>query len=343
MISVSFYNRKTHRPHRSGISFLFLFFELTIYNKISSSFAQNGLVIGEDLGKLGFLNIDLVRFVAILKVGEEAFSICSMSQLYSFSTIFSEDCSWFASNVLLQNSYIQHRTKISLMVRFISTLCIQVICLSSCDVFKSIAQVASAEQTISQDELEGVASAPCKYGYFSVPSEFGEWFLGNAAIKIVVPSERVIDKTRNIPVVNNAVARAMENFESMNRAAEDAGEAKEVFKEVIQNITFQDVVQILNGEDNAATQFLRTMLVNPHDRFYPIVDNSMSKNVDQAWSRVTGLYNQHVGGEIETDLNAYITNKALDGLFYLIAEEEAKIRKDPMHRVTEILQKVFGN
>lgn len=174
-------------------------------------------------------------------------------------------------------------------------------------------------------------------------------FLGNAAIKIVVPSEvqRVIDKTRNIPLVNNAVAGAVERFEeSMNRAAEDAaGEAKEVFKVVIQNITFQDVVQILNGEDDAATQFLKdNARQSLYDRFYPIIDNSMSKkNVNQTWSQVTGLYNQHVGGEIETDLNAYITNKALNGLFYLIAEEEAKIRKDPMHRVTEILQKVFGN
>ena len=100
------------------------------------------------------------------------------------------------------------------------------------------------------------------------------------------------------------------------------------FLRVIQNITFQDVVQILNGEDNAATQFLEdNARQSLHDRFYPIVDNSMSKkNVDQTWSRVTGLYNQHIG-EVETDLNAYVTNKALDGLFYLIAEEEAKIRR----------------
>lgn len=239
------------------------------------------------------------------------------------------------------------------MVRFISTLCIpMIICLSSCDVFKSIAQVTSAEQTtLSQDEIRrGLREAlhiSTDTSVYQASAVNG--FLGNAAIKIVVPSEaqRVIDKTRNIPVVNNAVARAMENFEeSMNRAAEDAaGEAKEVFKEVIQNITFQDVVQILNGDDDAATQFLENNARQSlYDRFYPIVDNSMSKkNVDQTWSQVTGLYNQHVGGEIETDLNAYITNKALDGLFYLIAEEEAKIRKDPMHRVTEILQKVFGN
>ena len=239
------------------------------------------------------------------------------------------------------------------MVRFISTLCIpMIIYLASCDVFKSIAQVASSEQTtLSQDEIRmGLREAlhvSTDTSVYQASSVNG--FLGNAAIKIVVPSEvqRVIDKTRNIPLVNNAVAGAVERFEeSMNRAAEDAaGEAKEVFKEVIQNITFQDVVQILNGEDDAATQFLKdNARQSLYDRFYPIIDNSISKkNVDQTWSQVTGLYNQHVGGEIETDLNAYITNKALNGLFYLIAEEEAKIRKDPMHRVTEILQKVFGN
>ena len=239
------------------------------------------------------------------------------------------------------------------MVRFISTLCIpMVISLSACDVFKSIAEVASVEQTaLSQEEIRRGLREALHVSTDTSVNRAGavNGFLGNAAIKIVVPIEaqRVIDKTRNIPVVNNAVARAMGNFEeNMNRAAEDAaGEAKEVFKEVIQNITFQDVLQILNGEDNAATVFLENNARQSlYDRFYPIVDNSMSKkNVDQTWSQVTGLYNQHVGGEIETDLNKYITDKALDGLFYLIAEEEAKIRKDPMHRVTEILQKVFGN
>tara|TARA_B100000963_G_scaffold361223_1_gene395599 strand:- start:1395 stop:2123 length:729 start_codon:yes stop_codon:yes gene_type:complete len=239
------------------------------------------------------------------------------------------------------------------MARFIPIICIPVIIsLSACDVFKSIAEAASVEQTtLSQEEIRrGLREALHVSTDTSVyKASTINGFLGNAAIKIIVPSEaqRIIDKTRNIPVVNNAVAHAVENFEkSMNRAAEDAaGEAKVVFKEVIQNITFQDVVQILNGENNAATKFLENNARQSlYDRFYPIVDNSMSKkNVDQTWSQVTGLYNQHVGGEIETDLNSYITNKALDGLFYLIAEEETKIRKDPLHRVTEILQKVFGS
>ena len=239
------------------------------------------------------------------------------------------------------------------MARFISTMCIPILLsLSACDVFKSITGMTSVEQTaLSQEEIRsGLREALHISTDTSVTKASAlDGYLGNAAIKILVPSEaqRVIDKTRNIPLVNNAVARAVERFEeSMNRAAEDAaGEAKEVFKEVIQNITFQDVVQILNGEDNAATRFLEdNARQSLYDRFYPIVDNSMSKkNVDQTWSRVTGLYNQHIGGEVETDLNAYITNKALDSLFYLIAEEEAKIRKDPMHRVTEILQRVFGS
>lgn len=239
------------------------------------------------------------------------------------------------------------------MARFISTMCIPILLsLSACDVLKSITGMTSVEQTaLSQEEIRsGLREAlHISTDTSVIKASALDGYLGNAAIKILVPSEaqRVIDKTRNIPLVNNAVARAVERFEeSMNRAAEDAaGEAKEVFKEVIQNITFQDVVQILNGEDNAATQFLENNARQSlYDRFYPIVDNSMSKkNVDQTWSQVTGLYNQHVGGEIETDLNEYITNKALDGLFHLIAEEEGKIRKDPVHRVTEILQKVFGS
>ena len=239
------------------------------------------------------------------------------------------------------------------MIRLIWPLCLLlVLSLSACNVFQSIAQVPAIDQnSLSQEEIRrGLKEALHVSTDTSVTKANAvNGFLANEAIKVAIPEEaqHVIEKTRKIPIVNKAVARVMDDFEeSMNRAAEDAaGEAKEVFKEVIQNITFQDVVQILNGEDDAATQFLENNARQSlYDRFYPIIDNSMSKkNVDQTWSQVTGLYNQHVGGEIETDLNAYITNKALDGLFYLIAEEEAKIRKDPMHRVTEILQKVFGN
>ena len=238
------------------------------------------------------------------------------------------------------------------MTRLIWPLCLLLmLSLSACNVFQSIAQVPTIDQNShSQEEIRrGLKEALHVSTDTSVRKASAvNGFLANEAIKIAVPEEaqRVIEKTRKIPIVNKAIARVMENFEeNMNRAAEDAaGDAKEVFKEVIQNITFQDVVQILNGEDNAATQFLENNARQSlYDRFYPIVDNSMSKkNIDQTWSQVTGLYNQHVGGEIETDLNKYITDKALDGLFYLIAEEEAKIRKDPMHRVTEILQKVFG-
>tara|TARA_Y100000385_G_scaffold289035_1_gene357281 strand:- start:1810 stop:2496 length:687 start_codon:yes stop_codon:yes gene_type:complete len=227
-----------------------------------------------------------------------------------------------------------------------------IICLSACDVFQSIAQAPTIDRSsLSQEEIKrGLKEALHVSTDTSVTKASAiNGFLANEAIKIAVPEEaqRVIEKTKKIPIVNKAIARVMESFEeSMNRAAEDAaGEAMVVFKEVIQNITFQDVLQILNGEGDAATQFLEdNARQSLYDRFYPIVDNSMSKkNVDQTWSQVTGLYNQHVGGEIETDLNTYITNKALDGLFYLIAEEEAKIRKDPMHQVTEILQKVFGS
>ena len=239
------------------------------------------------------------------------------------------------------------------MIRLIWPLCLLlVLSLSACNVFQSIAQVPAIDQnSFSQEEIRrGLKEALHVSTDTSVTKASAvNGFLANEAIKIAIPEEaqRVIEKTRKIPIVNKAVARVMEDFEErMNRAAEDAaGEAKEVFKEVIQNITFQDVVQILNGEENAATVFLENNARESlYSRFYPIVDQSMSKkNVDQTWTQVTGFYNQHVGGEVETDLNAYITNKALDGLFYLIAEEEAKIRKDPMHRVTDILQKVFGN
>jgi hypothetical protein len=90
--------------------------------------------------------------------------------------------------------------------------------------------------------------------------------------------------------------------------------------------------------------FLKTMLRPAlYNAFRPIIEDKISEvGADNIWSQVTTSYNTLSGNQVNTDINDYVTNKALDGIFLLIAKEEKKIREDPLHRVTELLQKVFG-
>ena len=133
---------------------------------------------------------------------------------------------------------------------------------------------------------------------------------------------------------------------SMNRAAERAApHARDIFWDAITKMTFTDAKQILEGRDNEATIYFRN---KTGDRltaaFTPIVHDAMAE------VGVTRIY-QDLDKKMKTipfadqfrfDLDQYVTGKALDGLFFMLAAEERKIRNDPQARVTEILRKVFG-
>lgn len=171
-------------------------------------------------------------------------------------------------------------------------------------------------------------------GYFKDPE-----------IKIIMPDEAkaVEEKLRILgqdKLVDNAI-------ESMNRAAEDAATAaKDIFIAAIKELTLQDVMNILNGEDNAATRYLedhtRNKLV---EKFKPIIKASLEKvGATKHWNSVFTYYNKlPLVKKVNPDLDDYVTNKAIDGLFVQIEKEEMEIRKDPAARVTDILKKVFGN
>lgn len=186
-------------------------------------------------------------------------------------------------------------------------------------------------------------------------------YFKNAAIKIVFPKEAEnIQKILELPMVNTVGKPLLDGLElKMNRAAEKAAPvAKDIFVNAITNLTFTDAINILKGGDNAATLYLRKQADSTlYKAFYPEVDKAMkSVGADVAWQEVTTQYNTYgdnpvvsaaasVAGlnfaPVNTDISAYTTNKALDGLFHLIAEEEKKIRNDLSHRVTDLLQRVF--
>jgi hypothetical protein len=132
----------------------------------------------------------------------------------------------------------------------------------------------------------------------------------------------------------------------INRAAEDAADdAKDIFVNAIFSMSITDALSILKGADNAASMFLKTKTFDTlKSIFKPKINTSLSAvGATQAWSSVTSTYNAiPLVTPINTDLPEYASIKALDGLFVLIAEEELKIRKDPLARVTDILRKVFG-
>ena len=173
-------------------------------------------------------------------------------------------------------------------------------------------------------------------------------YFANQAIKILLPPEAdlVLNAASFIP----GVSETLNNLEEkLNRAAENAApQAREILVDAILNITITDAINIVNGENDAATQFLRsntqTQIAN---LFKPEIQSSLETvGAQSIWESVATVYNPIAPSlnqpQVDTDLADYTTTKALDGLFHLVAEEEALIREDPVHRVSEILQRVFG-
>ena len=168
-------------------------------------------------------------------------------------------------------------------------------------------------------------------------------YLRNEAIKIIMPAEALkAEKTLRSIGAGALVDKAIL---SMNSAAENAaGQVGEIFLSAIKQMTLSDGLSILRGGDNAATEFLkRTTTTTLMARMKPVIDNSLKQvNADKYWKDVFSKYNMFSQQKVEIDLSNYVTSKALEGMFYNISLQEAKIRKDPAAQVTDILKKVFS-
>jgi hypothetical protein len=164
----------------------------------------------------------------------------------------------------------------------------------------------------------------------------------NRLIRIPLPEK--VQKTEKLLRMAGMGAQ-VDAFElSMNRAAERAApEAKALFVQTIKQMTFADARQILNGRENEATLYFKDKTYQSlSQRFKPLVHTAMAEvGVTNYYQRMTaGLSGLAVGDSL--DLDRYVTGKALDGLFIMLAQEEAKIRNDPAARVTDLLKHVFG-
>jgi hypothetical protein len=192
--------------------------------------------------------------------------------------------------------------------------------------------MSALKEAISIGANNAVKSVSKNDGYF-----------GNQAIKILMPEKikMIADGLRKI-----GYQKQVDDFIlSMNRAAEIAApKARTFFIDAIKEMTFDDARKILNGGDTAASDYFEGKTKDKlYNEFKPIISSSMNEiGVTRYYKDMTSKFTSLPFMKTETlDLDHYVTNNALDGLFYMIGEEEKKIRTDPAARVTELLKKVF--
>jgi hypothetical protein len=173
-------------------------------------------------------------------------------------------------------------------------------------------------------------------------------FLNNSEIRLPFPpdAQKVKDKA-----IEFGLDAQVEKFETtLNRAAEEASkEALNIFVNAIKNMTLEDGFSILNGGSGAATKFLKDQTKSElQQAFLPKVKSAISKvKLTEYWNPIITKYNTFAKfkglEEINPDLDLFVTQKAIDGLFVMVEKEEDKIRLDPLARVTDLLTKVFGS
>ena len=224
---------------------------------------------------------------------------------------------------------------------------------SSCELLNEVSKVVQAPvatntpNPLSNDEviagLKEALSIGIKNSVNLTSATDG--FLKNTEIMLPFPPDAIKVKEKAIAL---GLSGQVEKFETtLNRAAEEATkEAIPIFIDAIKNMTVQDGFAILKGGNGAASQFLKNQTsAKLVSAFAPKVKEATSKvKLTEYWNPIITKYNAlTLGNKIDPDLDAYITQKAIDGLFIMVAKEEDKIRLDPAARVSDILIKVFGS
>ena len=219
---------------------------------------------------------------------------------------------------------------------------------TNAQLFKNIKKILSSGGTgfTEQEAARGIREALTKGTGKSVDIlSVADGYFGNPEIKIPFPEDaRLVESRLRSMGLGKKVDEAIL---SINRAAENAAvEAKPIFVNAITGMSIQDAIGIVKGANNAATEYLRrTTSTDLRAEFKPVIKKSLDKvQATKYWGDVINTYNMiPLVQKINPDLADYVTGKAIDGLFIMIAKEELKIRKDPLARTSELLKKVFGN
>ena len=181
---------------------------------------------------------------------------------------------------------------------------------------------------------KGVSVLSVKDGYFANPK-----------VKIPFPKNatKVADKLKKLGMQKQVDEVVL----SINRAAEDAANsAKSIFVDAIKKMSIKDAIGIVKGNKTAGTDYLnRNTNSSLANAFKPIIKISLEKvNATERWESVMNTYNKIPFVEkVNPELETYVTEKAISGLFFMLAQQEISIRENPKERTSALLKKVFGN
>ncbi len=243
---------------------------------------------------------------------------------------------------------------------FLSTLL--VILLTGCaEVMHLSQQYLDTDAPLSKNEIIAGLKEALVTGTNNSANILGatDGYYKDELVKILLPPEAniIVENAGRIPGGQELLDDVLLHI---NRAAEDAvSEAKPIFVNSITSMTISDGIGILKGADNAATEYLhRTTYDQLFELYRPKIKASVDKDIaggistKESWDSLVGKWNQLANSiigktagfkPVDTQLEDYLTAKALDGLFIKIADEEKQIRKDPAARASSLLKKVFGS
>lgn len=215
------------------------------------------------------------------------------------------------------------------------------------NLFDSVKKAVSGGSSLTNDEMIQGLKEALKIGTQNAVATVSkaDGYYKNPDIKIPLPEE--IEKAGKYLRLAGYGSKVDEFEQSMNHAAEQAApEAKQIFWSSVKEMQIKDAQNILDGADNAATKYFKDKTYASLQKiFKPIVKDTMGQvGVTRQFQDInTKLSSIPFADKASVDLDQYVTDKSLDGLFFMLAEEEKKIRQDPAVRVTDILKKVFGS
>ena len=238
---------------------------------------------------------------------------------------------------------------------------LSVILLSGCAELNTLVQSLPANAPLTEADVAKGLKEALTIGSKNASSILSavDGYYGDELVKILLPEEAsvIIDNISRIPggekLVEDVILR-------INRAAEDAAkEVAPIFVNSITQMTISDAFSILRGADNAATQYLiRTTRTDLYNLYKPKIQRSTEKDIiggistQESWEALTGKWNTFANSvvgklagfkPVNVDLDDYLTNRALDGMFLKVQDEEKKIRTNVSARVTPLLERVFGS
>ena len=246
-------------------------------------------------------------------------------------------------------------------IRFVLIGLFVFISVSCAELQQIVDETLSSDQPLTRSEIIAGLKEALVVGTNKSVQELGvvDGYYGDELVKIYLPPEanEIIDNINKIPGGEELIEDVLLRI---NRAAEDAvSEAKPIFVNAITSMTIPDAVEILRGEDDAATRYLyNTTYDSLYELYRPRIERSVNKKLvgnmstAESWDLLTDKWNDVAGtivGQVagmktvDVDLDEYLTSQALEGLFLKIEREEQRIRENPAARVTDLLRRVFGS